>query len=116
MEDNKLSSEIENSDAVILGADLITEDYIVNKTGSFSLGLAAKYFNKPYYIISSGEKFLSEYLIPFYKIKTGKNNNQIIHYFEKVPLNWVTKIYLTSTKYNLPLSNFMQQLLRVRAK
>jgi translation initiation factor 2B subunit (eIF-2B alpha/beta/delta family) len=116
VEDNMLSSEIEKSDAVILGADLITDDFIVNKTGSFSLGLAAKYFNKPYYIISSGEKFLSEYLIPIYKLKTGKKNSQIIHYFEKVPKNWITKIYLTSTKYDLPISRFMQQLLLVRAK
>jgi translation initiation factor 2B subunit (eIF-2B alpha/beta/delta family) len=116
LEDNKLCSEIERSDAVILGADLITEHYIVNKTGSFSLGVAANYFNKPYYIISSGEKFLSQYLIPFYKLKTQKKNAHIIHYFESIPKMWVTKIYLTSKRYDLPLSSSLQKILLSRGK
>jgi len=114
MEDGKLISEMEHSDGVILGADLITDDFVVNKTGSYSLGLAADYFNKPFFIMSSGEKLLGENLIPFYKLKIREQNSRVIHYFERIPRNWITKIFLTSKTYNFPLSSSLKQILQER--
>lgn len=110
-EDCHLCGEVEQSDGIILGADLICDDYFVNKIGSFGLALAGKYFSKPLYVISSGDKFLTDELLPFFKIKVEQKGIQEIQYFEKVPLNLTARLYLTSPEYRLPLSRLMKQLL-----
>ena len=109
-EDNKLASEVKNVDGVILGADLLTEDFIVNKTGSFSLAIAAKYFNKPLFIISSGDKYLNDELYPFFRLKFKKRKSGIVHYFESVPLTLITKIHLTSTSFKFPISETLRRI------
>ena len=109
-EDNKLVSEAEESDGIILGADLIADNFIVNKTGSLSLSLAANYFDKALFIISSGDKYLSDELLPFFKLKTKRSKSVIFHYFEKVPLKLITKIYLTYEPFKLPLSATMKHI------
>jgi hypothetical protein len=110
-EDCHLLNEVERSDGIILGADLISQDYFVNKIGSFGLGLAAKHFSKPLFVISSGDKFLTGELLPFFKLKVKNEGIQNIQYFEEVPLNLTTGIYLTSPEYRLPLSKLMKKLI-----
>lgn len=109
-EDNKLSSEVEHCDAVILGADRVGEDEIVNKCGSFPLALAAQYFRKPLYIITSGEKFLSPDLFRFHRSKVVHRKSRLIHYFETVPRRLITAIYFTSDHAPLPLSNILKNM------
>ena len=109
-EDSRLGSEIRKADGIILGADLIGKKHIINKSGSLSLALAAKYFKKPLYILSSGDKILTEMLMPFYKMKKVKNQYGWTHYFEKVPLELVTKIYMTTEEYQFPLSNTLKEI------
>lgn len=109
-EDGFLCSEVEKSDGVLLGADLITQGEIVNKTGSLCLALAAKYYRKPLYIISSGDKFLTRELTPFYKIKKVERGNRTVHYFESLPREMVSKLYLTTAARDLSLSETLKEL------
>lgn len=109
-EDNKLSSEVENCDAVILGADRVSKDGIVNKSGSLPLALAARYFRKPLYIITSGEKFLPPDLCRFYRSKVVQRKSRLVHYFETVPRRLITEIYFTSDHAPLPLSNILKNM------
>ena len=89
-EDTGLVAETERSDGIILGTDMIGEKHIVNKSGSFALALAAKYFKKPIYILSSGDKTLTEELHPFFRMKKVKHQTGWTHCFEKVPVELVT--------------------------
>lgn len=108
LEDTRLMVEIQTEDAVLIGADLITSQHIVNKTGSFALAQAAKMNHKPVYIISSGDKFLAEDLQPFYKIKIKRQGNRVVQYFERVPCELITKIFLVSGSMELPISKTMR--------
>ena len=109
-EDTGLVAETEKSDGIILGADMIGEKHIVNKSGSFALALAAKYFKKPIYILSSGDKTLTEELHPFFRMKKVKHQSGWTHCFEKVPVELVTRIYLTTDEWQYPLSNILREL------
>jgi hypothetical protein len=101
-EDRKLASEVENSDALLLGADLVTDQFVVNKSGSLALASAAQYFAKPLYIITTGDKSLSPELSRFHRL---------IHTFEPVPRRLISKIYFTSRCPPLPTSRTFKALL-----
>jgi len=109
-EDSRLSLEIKKSDGILLGADLITKNIVINKTGSFSLAVAAEFFKKPLYIISLGDKFLSADLLPLYQIKLKKRKPRLIHYFEPIPIKLIDKIYLTTSVWDFPLSETLNKL------
>lgn len=109
-EDSALVAETEKSDGIILGADMIGKKHFVNKSGSFALALAAKYFKKPIYILSSGDKTLTEDLSPFFRMKKVKHQTGWTHYFDKVPLELITRIYLTTDEWHYPLSNILREL------
>jgi translation initiation factor 2B subunit (eIF-2B alpha/beta/delta family) len=109
-EDSRLCLEARESDGILLGADLITKDAVVNKTGSFPLAIAARFFKKPLYIVSSGDKFLSNDLLPFYRPKLKKRKSRLIHYFEPIPLELVSKIYLTTSISDYPLSETLRKM------
>lgn len=102
-EDRQLASEVEHIDAVLLGADLITDQFVVNKSGSFALASAAQYFAKPLYIITAGDKSLSPELSRFYRLT---------HTFEPVPCRLIGKIYFISRCPPLPTSQTLKALLR----
>ncbi|MCP4219623.1 MAG: hypothetical protein GY765_33630 [bacterium] len=112
LEDAALCRRVEDADGIILGADLLTENYIVNKTGSFALALAAHYFSKPLYIISSGDKFLTDALLPLIKLKVARHGNRVIDYFEKIPARLISRSYLTSSPSHHPISRTLRQLIQ----
>ena len=56
--DCALGSLIEGVDAIVVGADAVTPDYIVNKIGTVQLTLLANYFDKPIYALTSTHKFI----------------------------------------------------------
>jgi translation initiation factor 2B subunit (eIF-2B alpha/beta/delta family) len=109
-EDIRLVAEMESSDAVILGADLITEDHVVNKTGSFALSQAAQLHHKPVFVVSSGDKYLIDDLTPFHKMRIEQRGNRFIQFFERIPLELITKIYLTSDPPLVPISDTLHQM------
>ena len=108
-EDIRLVTEMESADAVILGADLIAEDHIINKTGSFALAQAAHFHQKPVFVVSSGDKYLTGDLTPLHKMRIERRENRFIQYFEPIPLELITKIYLTSDPPLAPISNTLRR-------
>ena len=45
-------------DAIVIGADSVTADYLINKIGTIQLALLANYFDKPIYALTSTHKFI----------------------------------------------------------
>jgi translation initiation factor 2B subunit (eIF-2B alpha/beta/delta family) len=52
-------SLVGESDVVMVGADAITPEGVVNKIGTYGLALAAREKAVPFYVLASTEKFLS---------------------------------------------------------
>ncbi len=109
-EDSRLSNEVKECDGIVLGADLITEEFVVNKIGSFPIALAAKYYDKPVYVISSGDKYLTKELLKFFRIKKRERGNRVIDIFEDVPIKLIDKIYLSSKPYKYPVSECLKNI------
>ncbi|MDO8548618.1 MAG: hypothetical protein Q7S39_00510 [Ignavibacteria bacterium] len=95
-----LSNIIEKADAAIIGADIVLSNGdVVNKIGSRSLAIFCKYFQKPFYILSTSDKFSkkkkyipekrNENEIWNYNHKQLKRTN---YYFEVVEKELITKV------------------------
>ncbi|MDP4290007.1 MAG: hypothetical protein Q8908_02910 [Bacteroidota bacterium] len=93
------------TDLVVMGADLIYHDTFLNKTGSFSVALAANYFNKPLYVLSDSRKVEETNKVS--DMETARESHILWRnppegitpvniYFESVPRDLVTAIYLES--------------------
>lgn len=91
------------TDIAVMGADLIYADCFLNKTGSFSVALAAQYFKKPLYVLSDTRKIEVDNEVP--DIDTAREGHLLWRsapegvtpvniYFERVPRSFVTGIYL----------------------
>jgi len=94
------ASYIQLISAVITGADkILSNGNIVNKTGSRTLALLCKYYNKPFYVITTKSKQSnhSEYL-PDEKdpAEVWRYSNQKLkvrnYYFEEIERELITKI------------------------
>ncbi|MCD6418115.1 hypothetical protein J7M00_04975 [bacterium] len=57
--DCALSTLIEFVDVVLVGADAVTPEFIINKVGTLQVALAANYADKPIYSLASTHKFAS---------------------------------------------------------
>jgi translation initiation factor 2B subunit (eIF-2B alpha/beta/delta family) len=104
--ENAIWNFFENIDMVLLGADLITNDFFINKTGSRNIAL----MHKPLFLISEVRKIINKINVSGkllnmltrekeksgYELYVKKYDNIIIHnlYFEKVPHNLVNRIVL----------------------
>ena len=93
------------ADLAVMGADLIYSDTFLNKTGSFSVALAARYFNKPLYVLSDSRKV--EETNDISDMETAREGHLLWKnppvgvtpvniYFESIPRKLVTAIYLES--------------------
>ncbi|MDR3610035.1 MAG: hypothetical protein P4L27_05700 [Ignavibacteriaceae bacterium] len=59
--DFSITTYLPMSDAVIIGADkILSNGNAVNKTGSRALAILCKYFNIPFYVITSKSKYCNE--------------------------------------------------------
>jgi translation initiation factor eIF-2B subunit delta len=56
-------------DIILVGADAILKRGFINKTGTFPLALSSEFFEIPFYVVSTTDKFLSPLLEPFLRIK-----------------------------------------------
>ncbi len=98
-EDSAYSVIMSEVDAVLIGADAVFDDCVVNKIGSFPLALLADYFKKDFFVLANKFKFLSDDLKEKYEILdmnpseiTTLNCDVVNVYFEKVPLKFVKEI------------------------
>ena len=93
---------ISKTDAVILGADSILKNgNVINKTGSLAAAISCRYFKKPCYVLASKDKISNKSSFKQKKQAAGeiwklrhKNLNITNCYFEEVPKNLITKIFL----------------------
>jgi translation initiation factor 2B subunit (eIF-2B alpha/beta/delta family) len=92
---------MEEVNFVLIGADRIIEDEIVNKSGTLSLCLTARHYNIPVYLVVETAKILLEQdrAVKFKNRDTkeiydnGKNDIKVEnYYFERVPLKYIDKI------------------------
>ena len=86
---------------VLIGADRILEDDIINKSGTLPLCLTAQYFNIPVYLVCETAKILLEQnrAVKFRKRDASEiyeNPDKEImvdnYYYERVPLKYIDKI------------------------
>ena len=93
------------TDLAVMGADLIYSDTFLNKTGSFSVALAARYFKKPLYVLSDSRKVEETNNVS--DMETAREGHLLWKnppkgvtpvniYFESIPRKLVTAIYLES--------------------
>jgi len=62
--ENTAGKFIENIDFAVFGADVITEHFFINKTGTFPLALLFNYYHKPVYVIADSRKMLHVSSLP----------------------------------------------------
>ncbi len=68
--DSALFSQLQWVDAVLIGADAITNEGVINKIGSQGLALAAYQHHIPVYVLCSTQKFLPpSYKLDLYELK-----------------------------------------------
>jgi translation initiation factor 2B subunit (eIF-2B alpha/beta/delta family) len=96
------------TDIAVIGADLIYNDCILNKTGSLGLALAAQYFKKPLYVLSDSRKIEIDNNVP--DLDTAREGQLLWRsapegvtpvnvYFERVARSLVTDIYLETGRW-----------------
>ncbi len=112
VEDCALVSEVEDSDGIIVGADLITDEFIINKIGTHFLALAANYFHKPFYVISSGDKYLTSELSILFKVKTYRRGLRKVNVFESIPRRLISEIKLVSPPYIFETSECVKKIIK----
>jgi translation initiation factor 2B subunit (eIF-2B alpha/beta/delta family) len=98
--DTSMGSFLKKSEAVLLGADCISEDYFINKSGSLLIAELCRSYSIPLYIISDSRKIVSRNLA---SADFTSASSRIWDYissplnvkmddFEKVPLSFVREI------------------------
>ena len=95
-----LPNAVEKTDVAISGADIILSNgNIVNKTGSRSLAILCKYFKKPFYVLSTSDKFSKKKKYVPEKRDSGeiwkyshKYLTKTNFYFEVVEKKLITKV------------------------
>ena len=98
--DASISNFIEKVDAVIVGADkILGNGNLVNKTGSRNAAIICKHFRKPFYVLTTIDKFTKE---DHFKQK-DENPDDILktkdkkitiynYYFEEIERSLITKV------------------------
>ncbi len=96
-----LSNYVKNSDAAIIGADIILKNgNVVNKVGSSTLAIVCKYYKVPFYVVADKSKFSSNDIfnrkeMPSAEIWRNKSVNIKIpnYYFEEIDKKFITKVF-----------------------
>lgn len=92
---------IQEANFIITGVDRVTENSVINKTGSLSAAVIANEFNIPFYVALDTAKILPKRTYPakFNSIneeeiieKTSSNLTAENYYFEEIPLDYIHKI------------------------
>jgi translation initiation factor 2B subunit (eIF-2B alpha/beta/delta family) len=93
---------LDNIDLSILGADRIYSNVLINKTGSYAIGLLCRKKNIPVYVLADSRKFIRTDKSATETLKTKPGSEiwsnsprgitPVNHYFEQVPLDVITKV------------------------
>jgi len=100
--DSAAPSLMGECDAVVVGADAITPEGVVNKIGTYALALAAREKDVPFYVLAGTEKFLPAPFAQSLRIEekdpkevtneTIPNSVVENRYFDITPLNLITGV------------------------
>ena len=99
--DANLPGMIQSDDLVLLGADCVAESFIVNKTGSYALALAAREKKARCLVVAESFKRVSKNYFRFTQtrkppneIATARAKNITVHnaYFETVPMSLIDRV------------------------
>jgi len=106
IQENAAANFMNELDLVIFGADWITENYFVNKAGTFQLSLLFNHYNKPVYVVADSRKMIPVNQLPEGlkhllleekekpPVELWKNPPENVHpvnfYFEKTPLSLIS--------------------------
>ncbi len=112
IEDAEMCRYAELVDIIIFGADLITENYLLNKIGSFQLAVCGKYFKKKVVFISTGNKYLTEEMMNLLKPLYERKLKSPDSVFEKIPINLIDEKIILSKKYSYPLSKGFKESIK----
>jgi translation initiation factor eIF-2B subunit delta len=99
-------SLVKESDLVMVGADAITPEGIVNKIGTYGLALAAREKKIPFYVLAGKEKFLPP---PFSKTLRIEKRDPTEITREIIPHGRVENVYFDLTPLDLITGVITQQ-------
>jgi len=91
--DSMIPSEVRTSDLVLVGADGVSPEGVVNKVGTMSLALAAREFGKPFVVVCATSKLIP--VLEMEAVEGGSVKDQVQMrevIFEQVPLEMVTAV------------------------
>ncbi|MFQ6088513.1 MAG: translation initiation factor eIF-2B [Candidatus Methanofastidiosia archaeon] len=106
---------IKEIDKIFVGADCITNDYLINKIGTYPIALCAKREGVPFYALSETYKFNPSNILieekPSEEILKEKIPNLEVRnlYFDETPLNLVTKIIYEKGIFEYPFKEFLNR-------
>lgn len=100
--DAALLGFIPQADMVAVGADCVTDSWLVNKVGTYALALIARSNRVPFYCLASEDKLLAPELYALYKnpprdhreilARKPKNVQVLNYYFEATPLKLLSAL------------------------
>ena len=100
--DAGVGAALGSSDALLLGADAVSDDWVINKTGSAQLAALAAELRVPVYVVATGDKFVPPGIATALQLRQGPVAevwDQPPHgvtvrnpYFERVPLSLVRAV------------------------
>jgi len=99
--DAAVANEVRRAGQIIVGADALTEEVLVNKSGTLAAAIIAKEANVPVIAIADGSKLLPHQLLP--EADRSRDPNEVWdrapaglkisnRYFEKVPLKYIRTV------------------------
>jgi translation initiation factor 2B subunit (eIF-2B alpha/beta/delta family) len=99
--DCSVASEVKRADQILIGADAITEEVVVNKMGTLAAATIAQAASVPLLVVADSSKLLPNSLLP--ESGRPRNPNEVWesapqgvrvrnHYFERVPLKFIRTI------------------------
>jgi len=100
--DGALTTALDRTDVVLVGADALMEDVFINKVGTRALAAAALHRGVPVYVLASTEKLVMPALAPYLTLREGSPDDiwegpprgvRVCNpYFERVPLDLVAAV------------------------
>jgi methylthioribose-1-phosphate isomerase len=107
--DAAVASEVRRADMVLIGADAMTEEVLVNKSGTLAAAIIAKDASVPLLAVADGSKLLPDAILP--ESDRPRNPNEVWEsapqgvkvrnqYFERVPLKYIKTIAMEAGPCN----------------
>ena len=101
--DAAMVPEVRRADQILVGADALTDEVLVNKAGTLALAVVAKEYGVPLQAVAENSKLLPNFLLPESdrsrdpkEVWEGAPQGVVVRnrYFEKVPLKYFAKFAL----------------------